>query len=53
MNFYSLALFVHVSGAIGAFVSLGIWLFGLAAMLRARLVEQVALPHQNLPPSVF
>jgi len=41
MSLYSLALFVHVSGAIGTFVSLGIWLFGLAAMLRAKLVEQV------------
>jgi hypothetical protein len=41
MSLYTLALFVHVSGAIGTFVSLGIWLFGLAAMRRARLVEQV------------
>ena len=41
MSLYSLALFLHVSGAIGTFVSLGIWLFGLAALRRARLVEQV------------
>lgn len=41
MSLYTLALFVHVSGAIGAFVSLGIWLFGLAALRRARRVEQV------------
>jgi hypothetical protein len=41
MSLYTLTLFVHVSGAIGAFVSLGIWLFGLAALRRARLVEQV------------
>lgn len=41
MSLYTLALFVHVSGAIGAFVSLGIWLFGLAALRRARWVEQV------------
>jgi Predicted integral membrane protein (DUF2269) len=41
MSLYSLALFLHVSGAIGTFVSPGIWLFGLAAMLRAKLVEQV------------
>jgi len=40
MSLYSLALFLHVSGAIGTFVSLGIWLFGLAALRRARLVEQ-------------
>jgi Predicted integral membrane protein (DUF2269) len=41
MNLYSLAMFLHVCGAIGTFVSLGIWLFGLAALRRARLVEQV------------
>jgi Predicted integral membrane protein (DUF2269) len=41
MSLYNLVLFVHVSGAIGAFVSLGIWLFGLAALRRARRVEQV------------
>ena len=31
MSLYTLALFVHVSGAIGAFVSLGLWLFGCHA----------------------
>jgi hypothetical protein len=41
MSLYTLALFLHVSGAIGAFISLGIWLFGLAALRRARLVAQV------------
>jgi hypothetical protein len=41
MSLYPLALFLHVSGAIGTFVSLGIWLFGLVALRRARLVEQV------------
>ena len=41
MSLYTLALFLHVSGAIGAFVSLGIWLFGLSALRRARHVEQV------------
>lgn len=41
MSLYTIALFLHVSGAIGACVSLGIWLFGLAALRRARLVEQV------------
>lgn len=38
---YRVALFVHVSGAIGICVSLGIWLFGLAALRRAWRVEQV------------
>jgi len=41
LSLYSLALFLHVSGAIGAFISLGSWLFGLAALRRVRLVEQV------------
>jgi hypothetical protein len=41
MSLYTVALFQHVSGASGAFVSLGIWLFGLAALRRAQRVEQV------------
>jgi hypothetical protein len=41
MNYYPLALFVHVGGAIGIFVSIGIWLAGLAALRRAQRVEQV------------
>lgn len=41
MNDYLIALFVHVSGAIGIWVSLGIWLLGLAALHRSRRVEQV------------
>ncbi|MEP7188999.1 MAG: hypothetical protein ABI901_07420, partial [Roseiflexaceae bacterium] len=38
---YPFALFLHVSGAIGAFVSIGVWLVGLAALRRAQRVEQV------------
>lgn len=41
MNLYTVAFFLHVSGAIGAFISLGLWLFGLFALQRAKLVEQV------------
>jgi hypothetical protein len=41
MSYYSLALFLHISGAIGAFVSIGVWLVGLAALRRAQRVEQV------------
>jgi len=41
MSLYTLALFLHISGAIGVFVSLGIWLLGLAALRRAQRVEQV------------
>jgi hypothetical protein len=41
MTYYPFALFLHVSGAIGAFVSIGVWLVGLAALRRAQRVEQV------------
>src|SRR5260370_2923748 len=41
MSTYTLALFIHLVGAIGAFVSIGTWLLGLAALRRARLVEEV------------
>src|SRR2546421_142438 len=41
MRYYPLALFLHVSGAMGAFVSIGVWLVGLAALRRAQRVEQV------------
>jgi hypothetical protein len=41
MSLYPIVLFLHVSGAIGVFVGIGIWLFGLSAMRRARRVEQV------------
>src|SRR5436189_215601 len=41
MSLYPIALFLHVSGAIGYFVGMGVWLFGLATMRRAQRVEQV------------
>jgi hypothetical protein len=41
MNFYTVVKFLHVTGAIGYFVAMGVWLFGLAAIRRARRVEQV------------
>lgn len=41
MNLYHIALFVHVSGVIGIWITLGIWLFGLATLRRAQRVEQV------------
>ena len=41
MNIYSIVLFLHVSGAIGYFVGMGAWLFGLATIRRAQRVEQV------------
>ena len=41
MSIYNIILFLHVSGAIGYFVGMGTWLFGFAAMRRARRVEQM------------
>jgi len=41
MTIYTIVLFLHVSGAIGYFVGMGIWLFGLSAMRRAQHVEQL------------
>src|SRR5258708_30088345 len=38
---YNVVLFLHVSGAIGYFVAMGIWLFGLANLRRTQRVEQV------------
>src|SRR6266849_2723973 len=41
MSIYTIVLFLHVSGAIGYFIGIGIWLFGLATIRRAQRVEQV------------
>jgi hypothetical protein len=41
MSIYTIVLFLHVSGAIGYFISIGTWLFGLSALRRAQRVEQV------------
>lgn len=43
MSLYPIALFLHVSGAIGYFVGMGIWLLGLSVMRRAQRVEQVRI----------
>jgi hypothetical protein len=58
LSLYTFALLLHESGAIAAFVCLGIWMFGLAALRLATQVEQVrtlawlimiASPHMVLP----
>jgi hypothetical protein len=41
MNTYLLALFVHIVGAIGVFVGIGVWLFAVASVRRAQEVAQV------------
>lgn len=41
MTTYTLTLFLHLVGVIGAFIGVGIWLFVAAALRRARHVAQV------------
>src|SRR5262249_29230137 len=41
MYIYTLALFVHIVGAIGVFVGVGAWLLAAAALRRAQQVAQV------------
>ncbi len=41
MTTYSVELFAHITGVIGIFTGLGIWLFGAVIMWRATHVEQV------------
>ena len=41
MSIYNLVLFVHVIGAIGYCLGIGMWLFVLAGLRRAQRVEQV------------
>jgi hypothetical protein len=46
MSFNSIILFIHVTGAIGYFVSIGTLLFALVGLRRAQYIEQVrALIH--------
>jgi len=48
MNIYTIVLFVHVIGAIGYFLGIGLWLFVLVGLRRTQRVEQVrALIHLN------
>jgi hypothetical protein len=41
MNLYSLALFVHIVGALGFFIALGLEWFNLQQVQRSRTVEEV------------
>lgn len=48
MNIYPIVLFVHVTGAIGYFLGIGLWLFVLVGLRRTQRLEQVrALIHLN------
>ena len=41
MSIYALALFVHLVGAIGVFIGIGVWFFAALALRRARDVAHV------------
>ena len=43
MSAYTVALFMHVSGAIGIFAGLSVWVFGVGALRRSQRVEQVRI----------
>lgn len=43
MNLYNIALFAHVSGAIGVFIGVGVWLFGALGWRQAQRVETARL----------
>src|SRR5579863_9873255 len=42
MDTYSIVLFLHITAAIGYFFGIGIWLFILVGLRRAKRVEQVS-----------
>lgn len=51
MTLYTLALFVHVVGAIGTFIGVSIWLFAALALRRAQHVGQVRALTSLIQPS--
>ena len=48
MNLYRLALFIHVVGVIGFFMPLGVYLFGMVALRRAKQVQRVRIICQAI-----
>jgi hypothetical protein len=48
---YTLALFVHIVGAIGAFVGVSVWLFTAMALRRAQSVGQINALSGLIQPS--
>jgi hypothetical protein len=48
---YTLALFVHIVGAIGVFIGVSVWLFAAMALRRARSIEQVRTLTSLIQPS--
>jgi len=51
MSIYALMLFAHIVGAIGVFVSVGVWLFAALALRRAPQVGQVRALASLIQPS--
>src|SRR5258708_22148227 len=51
MSNYTLALFVHIVGAIGAVVGVSVWLFAALALRRAQDVGQVRALTSLIQPS--
>lgn len=51
MTTYTLALFAHIVGAIGAFIGVSVWLFAAVALRRAQSVGQVRALTGLIQPS--
>jgi hypothetical protein len=51
MSIYTLMLFVHVVGAIGTFIGVGVWLFAALALRQAQQVGQVRALTSLIQPS--
>jgi hypothetical protein len=51
MPIYTLMLFVHIVGAIGTFIGVGVWLFAATALRRAQTVGQIRALTSLIQPS--
>jgi len=51
VSIYTVALFVHIVGAIGAFIGVSVWLFAAVALRRAQHVGQVRALTSLIQPS--
>ncbi len=51
MSIYTLALFVHIVGALGAFIGVSVWLFAALALRHAGSVGQVRALSSLIQPS--
>jgi hypothetical protein len=51
MSIYTVMLFVHIAGAIGTFIGVGVWLFAALALRRTQTVGQVRTLASLIQPS--